>query len=88
MLQAMNKLDEVETYATRLLDHGPAAKEKGKAILRRMHLAAPGQTCSALSRFSSLRLPLQLLVSLYIRATLSRMASVYRESRGDHVCSS
>ena len=79
----MNKLDEVETYATRLLDHGPAAKEKGKAILRRMHLAAPGQPCSALSRFSSLLLlPLRPLVSLHIRGTCSDKNGMrqYREN--------
>jgi len=39
---SINKMEEVEKYATRLLDHGPTAKEKGKAILRRMHQTVPG----------------------------------------------
>ncbi len=42
MGQGADKMEDVEKYATRLLDHGPGAKEKGKAILRRMHQAAPG----------------------------------------------
>lgn len=33
-------IEEAEKYATRLLDHGPTAKEKAKALLRRIHAAA------------------------------------------------